>query len=123
MKHGAYVLLSPDRKLRAAHLFALRKNSICIVTYRPSAVGGLGNSIPSSLRRELRLSTLVVLPLGAGMRSSVNSNVFAVGDINVDVPLKLLRRIFREWLGNIDSRIVDEQVNASEMARGRLNHL
>src|SRR5262249_5956883 len=33
MKHGAYVLLSPDRKLRAAGLFALRKNSICIVTY------------------------------------------------------------------------------------------
>src|SRR6516165_1939468 len=26
MKHGAYVLLSPDRKLRAAGLFALRKN-------------------------------------------------------------------------------------------------
>src|SRR5215831_13138788 len=33
MKHGAYVLLSPDRELRAAGLFALRKNSICIVTY------------------------------------------------------------------------------------------
>src|SRR5215831_20058484 len=65
-------------KLRATDLFALRKISICIVTYRPWRYGGLGNSIPSSLWRELRLSTIVVLPLGAGMRSSVNSNVFAV---------------------------------------------
>src|SRR5262249_33624869 len=45
---------------------------------RPSGVVGLGNSIPSSLRRELRLPTIVVLPLGPGMRSSVNSNVLAV---------------------------------------------
>src|SRR5215467_16059112 len=42
MKRGAYVLLSPDRKLRAADLFALRKNSICIVTYRPQRCRGLG---------------------------------------------------------------------------------
>src|SRR5262249_23279873 len=47
-------------------------------TQAPKDVGGAGSTIPSSLTRELGPPATGLLPLGAGMCSSINSNVFAI---------------------------------------------
>src|SRR6266550_503679 len=47
--------------------------SIC--SWDPNGVGGAGSAIPSSLRRELGPH---LLPFGASMGSSIDSNVFAI---------------------------------------------
>jgi hypothetical protein len=43
-------------------------------------------------------------------------------DVRADHHFKILRRIFREWLGNIDARAVGEQIDTAEMPDGGLRN-
>src|SRR5262249_60880780 len=72
MPHEACVFLPAEYSI-SSHSPELR---VCIAYDSLSA--SRGGTIPSSRRRDVRPLAAAALPLGAGMRSAIDPNVFAV---------------------------------------------
>src|SRR4029453_2840471 len=131
---GLVVAVSVHRRVHDARRDPVGPNPLGHVFHRQGAAergdGGFGDDrqcvVPTGqglIDHNGRNAHDVAGLLFAHLRHRLLCHEEVSSNINADVRFKILRRIFREWLGNIDSRIVDEQVNASEMAHGRLSHL
>ena len=44
------------------------------------------------------------------------------GDVRADHHFNILGRVIREWLGNVDTRAVEEEIDAAELADGGSSH-